>query len=154
MSLWSNIPDCATYMFRRQDPGFHDRALDWDGGLVVGGHNYGQGSSREQAALAALYLGIRAVAAKSFARIHRTNLVGQSILPLVFADEDDYERATQGDVWRIEGVRETVESGGEDLVAEVEGGATIALRAVLSARERDVLLAGGLRALIRARGTG
>jgi aconitate hydratase len=153
MSLWSNIPDCARYMFRRQDPGFHDRALEWGGGLVVGGHNYGQGSSREQAALAALHLGIRAVVAKSFARIHRTNLVGQSILPLVFADEDDYERASEGDAWRIAGVRETVEAGGEELVAEVEGGGTIALRAVLSAREREVLLAGGLRALIRARGT-
>jgi predicted aconitate hydratase len=154
MSLWSNIPDCATYMFRRQDPGFHDRALDWGGGLVVGGHNYGQGSSREQAALAALHLGIRAVVAKSFARIHRTNLVGQSILPLVFASEDDYEQAGEGDTWRIADVRETVASGGEDLVAEIEGGATVALRAVLSPREREVLLAGGLRAMIRARDAG
>jgi aconitate hydratase len=154
MSLWSNIPDCARYMFRRQDPGFHDRALEWGGGLVVGGHNYGQGSSREQAALAALHLGIRAVVAKSFARIHRTNLVGQSILPLVFASEEDHASVSEGDKWRIAGVREAVESGGEDLVAEVEGGGTIALRAVLSGREREVLLAGGLRALIRARGTG
>ena len=154
MSLWSNIPDCAKYMFRRQDPGFHDRALDWGGGLVVGGHNYGQGSSREQAALAALHLGIRAVVAKSFARIHRTNLVGQSILPLLFADEDEYDTAREGDTWRIAGVRETIEAGGADLVAEVDGGGAIALRAVLSPREREVLLAGGLRALIRARGTG
>jgi aconitate hydratase len=154
MSLWSNIPDCATYMFRRQDPGFHDRARDWGGGLIVGGHNYGQGSSREQAALAALYLGIRAVVAKSFARIHRTNLVGQSVLPLVFADEDGYERAAQGDTWRIEGVRAAVEAGDEELVAEVEGGSSIALRAELSAREREILLAGGLRALVRARAQG
>jgi aconitate hydratase len=149
MSLWSNIPDCAKYMFRRQDPDFHDRAIEWGGGLVVGGHNYGQGSSREQAALAALYLGIRAVVAKSFARIHRTNLVGQSVLPLVFADEDDYERAAQGDTWRIEGVRAAVEAGEEELVAEVDGGSSIALRAELSAREREILLAGGLRALVR-----
>src|SRR4051812_22443566 len=151
MSLWSNIPDCARYMFRRQDPGFHDRALDWGGGLIVGGHNYGQGSSREQAALTALHLGIRAVVAKSFARIHRTNLVAQSVLPLVFADEDDCARATQGDTWRIDGVRAAVESGEEELVADVDGGEPIALRAELSAREREILLAGGLRALVRAR---
>jgi predicted aconitate hydratase len=151
MSLWSNIPDCARSMFRRQDPEFHDRARDWGGGLVVGGHNYGQGSSREQAALAALHLGIRAVVAKSFARIHRTNLVGQSILPLVFAHEDDYDAVSQGDEWTIEGVRAAVEAGEEDLVARIDGGGEIALRAVLSARERAVLLAGGLRALVRAR---
>ncbi|HEU4846602.1 MAG TPA: aconitate hydratase, partial [Rubrobacteraceae bacterium] len=75
MSLWSNIPECAKYMFRRQDLGFHDRALEWGGGFIVGGHNYGQGSSREHAALAPLHLGIRAVIAKSFARIHRRNLI-------------------------------------------------------------------------------
>jgi aconitate hydratase len=150
MSLWSNIPDCAAYMFRRQDPEFPDRARDWGGGLIVGGHNYGQGSSREQAALAALHLGIRAVVAKSFARIHRTNLVAQSILPLVFADEDDYDGVSQGDTWTIEGVRAAVEAGEEELVARVEGGGEIAVRAALSERERDVLLAGGLRNLVRA----
>jgi aconitate hydratase len=154
MSLWSNIPDCAKYMFRRQDPAFHDRAADWGGGLIVGGHNYGQGSSREQAALAALHLGIRAVVAKSFARIHRTNLVGQSILPLVFAGEDGYDGAEQGDTWTIEGVRAAIEAGDEDLVARVEGGGEVALRAVLSERERAVLLAGGLRNLVRERAAG
>jgi aconitate hydratase len=151
MSLWSNIPDCAKHMFRRQDPEFHDRALDWGGGLIVGGHNYGQGSSREQAALAALHLGIHAVVAKSFARIHRTNLVGQSILPLLFADEDDYDDVSEGDTWTIERVRDAVEAGEEDLVARVEGGGEIAVRAVLSPREREVLLAGGLRNLVRGR---
>ena len=65
MSLWSNIPECAKYMFRRQDPAYHDRTLEWGGGFIVGGHNYGQGSSREQAALAPLHLGIRAIVAKS-----------------------------------------------------------------------------------------
>jgi aconitate hydratase len=151
MSLWSNIPDCAKHMFRRQDPEFHDRAQDWGGGLIAGGHNYGQGSSREQAALAALHLGIRAVVAKSFARIHRTNLVGQSILPLVFADEDDYDGVAQGDAWSLDGVRAAIEAGDEDLVARVDGGGEIAVRAVLSPREREVLLAGGLRNLVRER---
>ena len=121
MSVWSNIPDCARFMFRRLDPEFHDRALEWGGGLIVGGHNYGQGSSREQAALAALHLGIRAVVAKSFARIHRTNLVAQSVLPLVFADEDDYDAVSLGDTWTIEGVRAAVENGEEDLVARARG---------------------------------
>jgi aconitate hydratase len=151
MSLWSNIPDCARYMFRRQDPGFHDRALGWGGGLIVGGHNYGQGSSREQAALAALHLGIRAVVARSFARIHRTNLVAQSVVPLVFADDGGYDAAREGDTWRIAGVRDAVASGAEDLVAEVRDGGTIALRALLSGREREILIAGGLRELVRAR---
>jgi aconitate hydratase len=149
MSLWSNIPECARHLFRRQDPGFHDRALEWGGGFIVGGHNYGQGSSREHAALAPLQLGIRAVVAKSFARIHRANLIGQSILPLEFADEDDYERAAEGDVWRMEGVREAVAAGGEELTAEPEQGGAVALRVRLSPRERQTLLAGGLRALVR-----
>src|SRR5215204_6298390 len=101
MSLWSNIPECAKYMFRRQDPEFHDRALEWVGGFIVGGHNYGQGSSREHAALAALHLGIRAVIARSFARIHRRNLISQSILPLLFREEDDNEGVSQGNTWKI-----------------------------------------------------
>jgi len=151
MTLWSDIPACAKHMFRRQDPGFHDRVLEWGGGLIVGGHNYGQGSSREQAALAPLHLGISAVVARSFARIHRSNLISQSILPLEFADEDDLERVSEGDAWTIEGVREAVERGEEKLVARTEGGRSIALRAALSARERETLLAGGLRALVRGR---
>ena len=101
LAIWSNIPACARYMFRRFDPDFPARAEEWGGGIVVGGHNYGQGSSREQAAFAALHLGVRAVVAKSFARIHRTNLIAQGIVPLAFADEADYERVEQGDEWRF-----------------------------------------------------
>jgi aconitate hydratase len=149
MSLWSNIPECAKYMFRRQDPGFHDRALDWGGGFVVGGHNYGQGSSREHAALAPLYLGIRAVVAKSFARIHRRNLISQGILPLLFRNEDDYERTKQGDVWKIEAVRETVEAGETGLLAKRVSGEEIELEARLLPRERGILLAGGTLKYLR-----
>jgi aconitate hydratase len=152
MSLWSNIPECARHMFRRQDPGFHDRALEWGGGLIVGGHNYGQGSSREHAALAPLHLGIRAVVAKSFARIHRTNLVTQGILPLLFADEADYEHANVGEQWTIEGARDAVAAGEPELSARTDGGRTLALRATFSARECEILLAGGLRNLVRAGG--
>ena len=143
LAIWSNIPACARYMFRRFDPDFPARAEEWGGGIVVGGHNYGQGSSREQAAFAALHLGVRAVVAKSFARIHRTNLIAQGIVPLAFADEVDYDRVEQGDEWTIRDVRETVESGGTALAGPVP------LEARLTAREREILLAGGLIAYAR-----
>src|ERR671910_94686 len=149
MSLWSNIPECAKYMFRRQDPEFHDRALEWGGGFIVGGHNYGQGSSREHAALAPLHLGIRAVVARSFARIHRRNLISQSILPLLFREEDDYERVSQGDTWKIEGVRETITAGEQTLMVNIEEGTQIGLEIRLSPREREVLLAGGILKFLR-----
>jgi aconitate hydratase len=143
MSLWSNIPECAKFMFRRQDPEFHDRALEWGGGFIIAGHNYGQGSSREHAALAPLHLGIGAVVAKNFARIHRRNLISQGILPLTFSDEDDYEQVTQGDEWRIADVRKTIEAGETLLFAKGDDGSEIRLEARLLPREREVLLAGG-----------
>jgi aconitate hydratase len=149
MSLWSNIPECAKYMFRRQDPEFHDRALEWGGGFIVGGHNYGQGSSREQAALAPLYLGIHAVVARSFARIHRRNLISQSILPLLFREEGDYERVSQGDEWRMEGVRKAIAAGERTLVVNTDDGTQIELEILLSPREREVLLAGGTLKFLR-----
>jgi aconitate hydratase len=149
MSLWSNIPECAKYMFRRQDPEFHDRALEWGGGFIVGGHNYGQGSSREHAALAPLHLGIRAVIARSFARIHRRNLISQSILPLLFREEDDYERVSRGDTWKIEGVRESIAVGEQTLVVHTDDGTKIELEIRLSPREREVLLAGGTLKFLR-----
>ncbi len=151
MSLWSNIPECAKFMFRRQDPGFHDRALEWGGGFVVGGYNYGQGSSREHAALAPLHLGIRAVVAKSFARIHRRNLISQGILPLLFVDEEDYGRVDGGEVWNIEGVREVVDAGETVLVAKGDGG-EVGLEVRLSPREREILLAGGTLKYLRESG--
>ncbi|MDF2469662.1 MAG: aconitate hydratase, partial [Rhodococcus erythropolis] len=81
MSVWSNIALCARFMFNRFDTGFHDRALEWGGGIIVAGDNYGQGSSREHAALIPVYLGVRAIAARSYARIHRRNLRGQHCSP-------------------------------------------------------------------------
>jgi aconitate hydratase len=152
MSLWSNIPECARYMFRRQDPDFHDRALGWGGGFIVSGHNYGQGSSREQAALAPLHLGVRAVIARSFARIHRRNLIGQGILPLLFANEADYEQVSQGDTWKIEGVRETIANREMRLVAKSDAGSEIELEARLLPREREILLSGGMLKHLRAGG--
>src|SRR5215207_191181 len=152
MSLWSNIPECAKYMFRRQDPEFHDRALEWGGGFIVGGHNYGQGSSREHAALSPLHLGIRAVIARSFARIHRRNLISQSILPLLFANEADYERVSQGDTWKIDSACEVVASGETKLVARGDAEGEIELEARLLPREREILLAGGMLKYLREGG--
>jgi aconitate hydratase len=131
-------------MFRRFDREFPARAAEWGGGIVVGGHNYGQGSSREQAAFAALHLGVRAVVAKSFARIHRTNLLSQAILPLVFADEDDYEGIELGQPWAI-----PVELDADVLEAETPHG-PVRLEPRLSARERALLRAGGLLAYAAA----
>lgn len=149
LAIWSNIPACARYMFRRFDPDFPARAQQWGGGLVVGGHNYGQGSSREQAAFAALHLGVRAVVAKSFARIHRSNLVAQGIPPLSFADEADCDRAEQGQEWTIPDVGAAVRAGATVLEAQTPFG-PVRLEAHLTAREREILLAGGLVAYAKA----
>jgi aconitate hydratase len=138
VALWSNVPACARYMFRRIDPDFPARAQEWGGGIVVAGHNYGQGSSREQAAFAALYLGVRAVVAKSFARIHRTNLIAQGVLPFSFADEVDYERAERGQQWSI-----PVDIAETACRAETPFG-PVQLELRLTPREREILEAGGL----------
>jgi aconitate hydratase len=148
MALWGNIPACARFMFRRLDPCFYERARAAGGGLIVAGHNYGQGSSREQAALSAVHLGVRGVVAKSFARIHRRNLALNGILPLRFLRAEDYETAREGRRWRLEGVRAAVESGARRVSAKT-GDGTIELAIELLAGEREPLLAGGLRELIR-----
>ncbi len=148
MSVWSDISRCATFMFRRLDRGFHDRCLKAGEGFIVAGHNYGQGSSREHAALSAVYLGVRAVIAKSFARIHRRNLLLNGVLPLTFAHEDDYQRLGQGERLQIGGVRETIESCGDEVFAAPEEGEPIAVRLDLLARERELVLAGGLLQLL------
>jgi aconitate hydratase len=145
LAIWSNIPACARYMFRRFDPEFPARAEAWGGGIVVGGHNYGQGSSREQAAFAALHLGVRAIVAKSFARIHRSNLIAQAIPPLVLADEPSL---AEGDEWRIDGLAEAVSAGAREVVAATPHG-EVRLGLELSTRERAILLAGGLVAYAR-----
>jgi aconitate hydratase len=151
MSFCSNVAAMANFAFRRLDPEFPARAREWGGGFIVAGHNYGQGSSREHAALGPKHLGVRAVVAKSFARIHRRNLLSQGIVPLVFADEADYERVRQGEQWEIAGLRGALERGGSTLRARVGGdGAELPLRADFSAHERRVLLAGGLLAYSRS----
>jgi aconitate hydratase len=148
MSFRSNVPEISKFTFRRFDPEYHEKAKDVAPGFIVGGHNYGQGSSREHAALAPLHLGIRAVIAKSFARIHRRNLISQGILPLVFKEESDYDRFEAGQKWELPEIRDRLENGDEEvpLKREDEG---ITLLADYSQRERDILLAGGILRQLR-----
>lgn len=149
MSVWSNIAVCARFMFRRLDPEFHDRATEWGGGIIVGGENYGQGSSREHAALIPLYLGIRVVAARSYARIHRRNLIAAGIVPLVLPREAD---CFVGQRWVIPGLRSTLAEGGTSVTADVDGGSQLTLALNFSPGEREILSAGGLLAHVRTGG--
>ena len=126
------------------DPEFPARAKAKGGGFLVAGHNYGQGSSREHAALVPLYLGVRAVFAKSFARIHMANLINSGILPLVFADEADYDRIEQGDVLEIADAPAKVDGNAEFTVANTTKGFTFPVRLEVSERLREVLKDGGL----------
>ena len=142
LPLRSNIPAISQYVFNGVDPTFPERALAAKGGFIVGGHNYGQGSSREHAALAPMYLGIKAVITKSFARIHRANLVNFGILPLTFVNEADYDLLTQGEIISIPNVREALMSS-DVLVLEV-GERKISLKHDLSDRQKAIILAGGL----------
>ena len=137
----SNIPKISEFCFSVVDETFAARAKEAGKGFIVGGSNYGQGSSREHAALAPLYLGIKAVIAKSFARIHAANLVNAGILPLIFENPDDYDEIEQGDVLRLDGVRAALE---DDRIILHAGDKNIPLRIELAERQKEVLLAGGL----------
>jgi aconitate hydratase len=150
MAYRSNVPAIAEFTFQHRDKEFPRRAKEWGGGFIVAGHNYGQGSSREHAALAPAQLGVRAVIAKSFARIHRRNLIAQGIVPLLFVDEDDYERAALGQTWRIARLHAIAEGEDELEVEIVEGGeGTITLSHDLLPREREIVVAGGLIRYLR-----
>jgi aconitate hydratase len=148
MSFRSNVPEIAKFTFRRFDPEYHGKARESAPGFIVGGHNYGQGSSREHAALAPLHLGIRAVIAKSFARIHRRNLISQGILPLRLEDESDYDTFEQGQTWELPEIRDRLRNGDEEVPLKREGG-EVTLLAEYSQRERDILLAGGILRQLR-----
>jgi aconitate hydratase len=150
MAYRSNVPAIAEFTFRHRDPEFRKRIQEWGGGFIVGGHNYGQGSSREHAALAPLQLGVKAVIAKSFARIHRRNLVAQGIVALSFANEDDHGRAQVGDTWTLPNLREELESGSDTITCRIGGdGGEITLEHDFTPKERDVLLCGGLLEFLR-----
>ena len=150
LPLRSNIPAISQFVFAGIDPDFAQRAEATQPGIVLGGENYGQGSSREHAALAPMHLGVQAVVAESFARIHKANLVNFGILPLEISEED-YEALDQGAVLQFEGVREAVEAGGTVSATAAETGRSIELRCDLSDREREIVLAGGRLNHIRQR---
>jgi len=142
LPLRSNIPAISQYVFSGIDASFADRAKEAGGGFIIGGHNYGQGSSREHAALAPMYLGIKAVLAKSFARIHRANLVNFGILPLTFVDERDYDSIAAEDVLEIN----TADLGQESglTVKNIAKGTEFKVRHDLTPRQVEIIKAGGL----------
>ena len=140
----SNIPYLSKYCFAVCDESFPERAKQSGGGIVVGGSNYGQGSSREHAALVPLYLGIRAVITKSFARIHKANLINSGILPLVFDDPSDYDRIEQGDLLVLPAVKEELASGAEITLTDKTKGFSCKLICDCSERQREMLMYGGL----------
>ncbi len=145
----SNIPYLSKFCFAVCDESFAERALAAGESIVIGGTNYGQGSSREHAALVPLYLGVRAVVAKSFARIHAANLINAGIMPLTFQNAEDYDKLTQGDKLSISNVWEGMESGSMTLTDETTG-VKIALSCSFTERQKDILKAGGLLAYTRS----
>ncbi len=145
LPLRSNIPAISQHCFTVCDEEFPKRAKELGKSIIVGGSNYGQGSSREHAALAPLYLGVKAVLVKSFARIHRANLINAGILPLTFVNESDYDNISQGDELLLADVRKDVEAGKSELtVINKTNGKEIPVLCELSGRTKDIMLAGGL----------
>ncbi|GAB4268082.1 aconitate hydratase [Thermincola ferriacetica] len=142
LPLRSNIPAISQYVFSAIDPTFAERALAAGGGFIVGGHNYGQGSSREHAALAPMYLGVKAVLAKSFARIHRANLINFGIVPLTFINEADYDAIGQGDKLAIDFSK--MAEASKVTVTNLANGKEITMEHGLSPRQVDIIKAGGL----------
>ena len=147
----SNIPHLSQFCFGVCDKTFPERAKAAGQSIVVGGSNYGQGSSREHAALVPLYLGVRAVIAKSFARIHAANLINAGIMPLTFADPADYDALNQGDTLSLADVYAGMDSGTVTLTDETTG-KTIALKADFTDRQKAILKAGGLLGYTKAQG--
>ncbi len=144
LPLRSNIPEISKFCFAVCDEGFHDRALEMGKSIIVGGSNYGQGSSREHAALAPLYLGVKAVITKSFARIHMANLINAGIVPMTFENEADYDKIDQGDELRIENIGSQIASSDTIKVTDVTKGFDFNCKVNFSKRQKDMLYAGGL----------
>lgn len=144
LPLRSNIPAISEFVFEKVDKEFVSRAKEKGGGFLIGGVNYGQGSSREHAALAPMYLGVKAVIAKSFARIHRANLVNFGILPLTFEDESDYNLCDQGDSIELPDIKNRLTSGGKVIINNLTKNKEIKVKHTLTPREIDILCVGGL----------
>ena len=140
----SNVPKLSEFCFTVCDKDFPERARSLGGGVILGGQNYGQGSSREHAALVPLYLGIKAVIAKSFARIHVANLINFGIVPMTLENEDDYDRISESDNIVIENFRDAIASSDKAYLIDKKNDAKVTLRLNLTERQRAILLAGGL----------
>ncbi len=149
LPLRSNVPAISQFVFAALDPEFADRAQASAPAAVLGGDNYGQGSSREHAALAPRYLGVRVKLAKSFARIHKANLINFGVVPLILADPSDYDRLEQGDVLEFVDLKSAITEGAEEIMA-TSGGREIKLRLEVTSRDRNLLAAGGLLNHIKA----
>ncbi len=154
LPLRSNIPKISEHCFVRCDPDFPARCKKEGKGIIIGGENYGQGSSREHAALAPLYLGIKAVVVKSFARIHKANLVNAGILPLTFVNPGDYDKITEGDQLSLKGLREAVAQNQPIVLRNLTTGDEYQLACELSDRAREIILAGGLLRYTKAQHNG
>ncbi len=154
LPLRSNIPAISEYTFRFVDPTFPRRAKDAGGGFVCGGENWGQGSSREHAAIAPMYLGVRAILAKSYARIHESNLVNFGIVPLRFINPADYDAIDQGDILEMPDIREATTLGRPAVVRNQTKGTEYRLAPELSPRQIEILLAGGLTNYLKKRRDG
>ncbi len=152
----SNIPEISKFTFERIDEGFYAKAEGngFAGCMVVGGENYGQGSSREHAALGPMYLGVRAVLVKSFARIHQANLINYGIIPITFANPADYDAIQEGDTLELTNLAEAIDEGTDFSITVTGAGGTRAItgRNTMAQRSRDIIRAGGLAAYTRAGG--
>jgi len=144
LPLRSNIPAISEYVYVRVDPDFPKRAKEKSGGFIIGGENYGQGSSREHAALAPMYLGLKIVIVKSFARIHLANLINFGILPLTFSNLDDYEKIEQGDQLDFSELKKRIKANGTVICKNKTKGIEIACSYSLSERQKNILFSGGL----------
>ena len=150
LPLRSNIPAISKHCFTVCDENFPERAESLGKSIIVGGANYGQGSSREHAALAPLHLGVKAVLTKSFARIHRANLINAGILPLTFANESDYDKISEGDDLLIENLTDAVKSGEDIVLTNKTTGDEIICNCELTDRTKAIILAGGLLSYTKA----
>jgi aconitate hydratase len=146
----SNVPAIAEHSFKYVDPEFVARAKAAGRSIIVAGETYGQGSSREAAVMAPMYLGVRAVIVKSFARIHRANLINWGVVPLVFDDPAAADGIERDDRLRIDGLRAALAAGRSVTIENARTGARFTASCVLTPRERDILLAGGILALTRS----
>ncbi|MFH0787539.1 MAG: aconitase family protein, partial [Pseudomonadota bacterium] len=147
----SNIPAISRFTFQRLDPTFWDRAVKAKGGVIVGGENYGQGSSREHAALAPMVLGIQAVVAKSFARIHLSNLINYGIVPLIFKDPRDYDDLRQDDRLTFTDLKKSLQKGKEIPVFNQRTKKSLRLIALVPEDKIELLLAGGLLPYLKSK---